>query len=127
MTRQIVQTDRAPAAIGPYSQAVKAGGFLFTAGQIPLDPATMEIVGETAAEQAKQALSSGEISAYYVIPADYLETGELFYVYPDTKPLLSSGQEWVMRRTLLENLVGDAELDEGLAGLERAIEACLSG
>lgn len=40
----VVVTDRAPAAIGPYSQAVKAGGLLFTAGQIPLDPATMTLV-----------------------------------------------------------------------------------
>ncbi len=39
-----VSTDRAPKAIGPYSQAVHSGGFLFTAGQIPLDPATMKLV-----------------------------------------------------------------------------------
>jgi len=60
MTRQIIQTDNAPAAIGPYSQANAAGGFLFTAGQIPLDPATMEIVGTTAAEQARQALTNAK-------------------------------------------------------------------
>ena len=58
MTRRIIKTDKAPAAIGPYSQANAAGGFLFTAGQIPLDPATMEIVGETAAEQARLALTN---------------------------------------------------------------------
>ena len=58
MTRKIIQTDKAPAAIGPYSQANQAGGFLFTAGQIPLDPVTMEIVGTTAAEQARQALTN---------------------------------------------------------------------
>lgn len=39
-----VATDQAPKAIGPYSQGVIAGGFLFTAGQIPLDPATMQVV-----------------------------------------------------------------------------------
>lgn len=39
-----ISTDRAPKAIGPYSQAVHSGGFLFTAGQIPLDPATMKLV-----------------------------------------------------------------------------------
>jgi len=60
MTRQIIKTDQAPAAIGPYSQANAAGGFLFTAGQIPLDPATMEIVGVTAAEQARQALTNAK-------------------------------------------------------------------
>ena len=60
MSRKIVQTDNAPAAIGPYSQANVAGGFLFTAGQIPLDPVTMEVVGVTAAEQTQQALTNAE-------------------------------------------------------------------
>jgi len=60
MSRNIIQTDNAPAAIGPYSQANVAGGFLFTAGQIPLDPKTMEIVGTTAAEQAQQALTNAQ-------------------------------------------------------------------
>jgi len=60
MTRKIISTEQAPAAIGPYSQANAAGGFLFTAGQIPLDPATMEIVGTTAAEQARQALTNAK-------------------------------------------------------------------
>jgi 2-iminobutanoate/2-iminopropanoate deaminase len=58
MTRKIIKTERAPAAIGPYSQGAAAGGFLFTAGQIPLDPATMEVVGSTAAAQARQALTN---------------------------------------------------------------------
>ena len=58
MTRKIIKTDKAPAAIGPYNQANAAGGFLFTAGQIPLDAATMEVVGTTAAEQAQVALSN---------------------------------------------------------------------
>ena len=44
--REIIHTDGAPASIGPYSQAVKAGGLLFAAGQIPLDPSTGDIVGE---------------------------------------------------------------------------------
>ncbi len=60
MTRKIIKTDKAPAAIGPYSQANAAGGFLFTAGQIPLDPGTMEVVGETAAEQARLALTNAK-------------------------------------------------------------------
>jgi 2-iminobutanoate/2-iminopropanoate deaminase len=60
MTRKIISTSKAPAAIGPYSQAKAAGGFLFTAGQIPLDPVTMEIVGETAADQARLALTNAK-------------------------------------------------------------------
>jgi ABC-2 type transport system permease protein len=56
--------------------------------------------------QAQQALASGEIAAYYVIPEDYVERGELFYVYPDTRSLTSDGQEWLILRALLANLVG---------------------
>ncbi len=48
---EIIATLSAPAAIGPYSQAVRAGGFLFTAGQIALDPDTMQVVeGDVAAQ-----------------------------------------------------------------------------
>ena len=54
--KQRIHTDQAPKAIGPYSQAVLAGDFLYVSGQIPLDPATGEIVGGTAAEQAAQSL-----------------------------------------------------------------------
>lgn len=51
-----VHTDLAPAAIGPYAQAVVANGFVYTAGQIPLDPATMELVPGDVAAQAAQVL-----------------------------------------------------------------------
>ena len=56
MTLESFHTDAAPAAIGPYSQAVKVGNLLFCSGQIPLDPATMEMVGETAAAQCEQVM-----------------------------------------------------------------------
>ena len=56
MTLQPIHTDAAPAAIGPYSQAVKVGDMLFCSGQIPLDPATMEMVGDSAAEQCEQVM-----------------------------------------------------------------------
>lgn len=51
-----VATSDAPAAIGPYSQAVRAGDLLFVSGQLPIDPATGELAGGTAAEQAHQSL-----------------------------------------------------------------------
>ena len=51
-----LSTDAAPAAIGPYSQAIVAGPLVFTAGQIPLDPATMELVGDDIATQTEQVL-----------------------------------------------------------------------
>ena len=58
---QTIHTDNAPAAIGPYSQAVVANGFVFTAGQVPFDPRTMQLVeGDVAAEteQVMQNLSA---------------------------------------------------------------------
>ncbi len=55
---RIISTENAPAAIGPYSQALVAGGLVFTSGQIPLDPATGEVVGETVAQQAEQVCAN---------------------------------------------------------------------
>ncbi len=53
-----VRTEKAPAAIGPYSQAVVAGNLVYTAGQIALDPATMQIVGSTIEEQTTQVFEN---------------------------------------------------------------------
>lgn len=58
MSLKIVNTDKAPAAIGPYSQAVSAGGMLYVSGQIPLDPASGEIVEGGVAGQTKQVLEN---------------------------------------------------------------------
>ena len=55
---QAHHTDGAPAAIGPYAQAVTAGGFLFTSGQIPLDPASGEMVAGGFDAQARQVLAN---------------------------------------------------------------------
>ncbi|MAV54018.1 MAG: reactive intermediate/imine deaminase [Gammaproteobacteria bacterium TMED260] len=52
--KQAIQTSDAPAAIGPYSQAIRSGSLLFCSGQIPLDPITMEIVSQDVADQAHQ-------------------------------------------------------------------------
>lgn len=53
---QIIHTEKAPAAIGPYSQAVKAGNLLFVSGQLPIDPATGTFAGEDIASQTRQSL-----------------------------------------------------------------------
>jgi len=53
-----VQTENAPAAIGPYSQAIKAGGFVFASGQIPIDPKTGEFVAGGIGEQTIQVLKN---------------------------------------------------------------------
>ena len=54
--RRTVNADQAPAAVGPYSHAVEAGGLLFCSGQLGLDPDSGELVGESAGEQAAQCL-----------------------------------------------------------------------
>jgi 2-iminobutanoate/2-iminopropanoate deaminase len=56
--KQIIQTDRAPQAIGPYSQAVKARGFVYASGQIPIDPATGQFVAGGITEQTEQVLKN---------------------------------------------------------------------
>ncbi|PYS99189.1 MAG: reactive intermediate/imine deaminase [Acidobacteria bacterium] len=56
--REIVSTDKAPGAIGPYSQAIKTGGMLFCSGQIPIDPVTGEFVSNDVSEQTEQVLKN---------------------------------------------------------------------
>lgn len=56
--KEIISTDKAPAAIGPYSQAVKIGGLLFTSGMIPIDPATNTLVEGGIEVQAERALEN---------------------------------------------------------------------
>jgi 2-iminobutanoate/2-iminopropanoate deaminase len=58
MEREIIITDKAPAAVGPYSQAVRVGSFVFTAGQIPLDPTTGQMVEGGIEAQTRQALTN---------------------------------------------------------------------
>jgi len=58
MKLEILSTDKAPAAIGPYSQAVKCGNLLFCSGQIPLDPATGELVTGNITLQAEQVMKN---------------------------------------------------------------------
>ena len=55
---EIVQTDRAPQAIGPYSQAIKANGFVFASGQIPLDPATGQLIEGDIRAQTERVLNN---------------------------------------------------------------------
>lgn len=62
-------------------------------------------------ESARQAMQAGEVGAYYRIPRDYLETGKVYLIDPDARPLISGGQTWILRWALMVNLLGgDAEL-----------------
>ena len=72
--REIIATDQAPPAIGPYSQAIRAGNLLFCSGQIPIDPSTGEFVSGGVAEQTEQVmrnlaavLSAGQSSLKQVV------------------------------------------------------------
>ncbi len=56
--KQIIKTDRAPQAIGPYSQAVKARGFVYASGQIPIDPGTGQFVAGGITEQTEQVMKN---------------------------------------------------------------------
>ncbi len=91
-----VHSDGAPAAIGPYSQAIVSGGFVFTAGQIALDPASGEVVGADAATQAERVLenlsavleaagsSMGDVvktTVYLVDLNDYASVNEVYARY----------------------------------------------
>ncbi len=56
--RKVIHTDGAPAALGPYSQAIQAGGLVWASGQIPLDPSTGELVSGSIEEETRQALAN---------------------------------------------------------------------
>ena len=56
--KQVIHTEKAPKAIGPYSQAIKNGNMVFVSGQVPFDPQTMEVIEGGAKEQAARSLES---------------------------------------------------------------------
>src|ERR1700679_3465744 len=58
LMREVIATDDAPKAIGPYSQAIKANGFVFISGQIPIDPATQQLVQGDVAVQTERVLQN---------------------------------------------------------------------
>ncbi len=60
MSKQLINTEKAPAPIGPYNQGVKAGGFLFISGQIPINPSTNELVNSGIKAEAHQSMKNIE-------------------------------------------------------------------
>ena len=106
------------APTGPQTSGSAVEGYVDESGLIQAVPRAVPAsrllaFGDEA--QAQAALAAGRISAYYLIPADYVERGELFYVYPDSRPLTADGEEWKMVTTLFVNLVGgDEALAEGV-------------
>ena len=87
-------------------------GYVDYAGLIIMIPNDLPediLVSYSSEADARSALEAGEIEAYYLIPEDYLEVGDLYYINPETNPLSQSGQIWVMRWTLYVNLL-DGEM-----------------
>lgn len=87
-------------------------GYVDQSGLIQVIPSNIpknHLVAYPTEALAQQALDSEEINAYYVIPPDYMENGEIYYVYPDTRPLIEDGQDWIMRWTITVNLLGGDE------------------
>jgi ABC-2 type transport system permease protein len=101
--------------IGPQSQSdnvLEKEGFIDEAGlvsKIPPDIPEGVLVRFSSEDQAKDAMEKGEIKAYYIVPEDYIESGDLIYVHPEVNPIAEGGQNWVMIKTLYFNLLdGDS-------------------
>jgi 2-iminobutanoate/2-iminopropanoate deaminase len=101
LDREPLTAPGAPAAIGPYSHAVRAGSLLFCSGQIPLDPASGEIVGASAAEQARQCLlnlsavceaagtslaDAVRLTLYLTDLSEFAEVGEVYATFFSDAP-----------------------------------------
>ena len=126
MKLEILSTDKAPAAIGPYSQAVKCGTMLFCSGQIPLDPASGEMVAGDVTVQAEQVMKNiaAVLSAagigfddvikttiYLVDMADFAAVNEVYgRCFPGHKPARST----VAVKSLPRNAMLEIEILAGL-------------
>jgi ABC-2 type transport system permease protein len=90
---------------------LKTEGFVDISGLIEVIPDDLPLIRFADEAAAQEALEAEEISAFYVIPAEYIQRGEVIYVHADLTPRSSEGQDWLIRRTLLVNLVeGDVAL-----------------
>lgn len=116
-----VSTEKAPAAIGPYSQAIVAGGVLYTSGQIPVNPETNAIAGDTIEEQAEQVMKNlGAVLAeagttfekvvkttcFIADMGDFAKFNEIYAKYFTEKPARSC----VAVKTLPKNVLCEVEV-----------------
>lgn len=115
--KKIIHTDKAPKAIGPYSQAVIANGMVYCSGQISLNPETMEIVGESAKAQAQQVMKNLEAvldaagssfdkvvktSIFLASMDDFATVNEVYGAYFSSEP---PARETVAVKTLPKNVL----------------------
>ena len=118
---KVVYTEKAPAAIGPYSQAMILNGVLFTSGQIPVNPATGEINGNTIETQAEQVMKNlGEVlkeagssfekavktTCFLADMGDFAKFNEVYAKYFENKPARSC----VAVKTLPKNVLCEVEV-----------------
>lgn len=118
---KVVYTEKAPAAIGPYSQAMILNGVLFTSGQIPINPATGEINGDTIETQAEQVMKNlGEVlkeagssfekavktTCFLADMGDFAKFNEVYAKYFVNKPARSC----VAVKTLPKNVLCEVEV-----------------
>ena len=116
-----IHTDKAPAAIGPYSQAIACGSLLFTSGQIPIDPKTGEIAGTDITAQAEQVMqnlaavlaeagasfeSAVKTACFLADMADFAAFNEVYAKYFTGKPARSC----VAVKTLPKNVLVEVEV-----------------
>ena len=93
MTKEIIYTDKAPKSLAGYSQAVKAGGFIFVAGQGPFDPTTSDVIGGTIQEQTEQCLRN--IKAILVAANSSLEkVVSATFILDEESDYAGMNEEW---------------------------------
>ncbi len=108
MSRKVIATEHAPAALGPYSQGIVSGGLLFTAGQLGLDPATGKFVGPGIQDQARCALNNAKavveaggmsladvvkVTVFLADMNDFAAVNEIYKEYFDAAPPARSAVE----------------------------------
>lgn len=110
----LLKRDTAPgpgdSTNSPSTPELQTEGYIDHSGLIQALPSDLPqgiLVPYPDEASARRALDSAEIAAYYVIPADYVDNGNLLYVDPDYHPQSSGDQVWVMRRTIFANLLGN--------------------
>jgi ABC-2 type transport system permease protein len=116
---KVIQSDSGgPAGSGANNALeLEIEGYVDESGLIEVIPADLPqdvLVSFPDEAQAQEALADGEIAAFYIIPEEFLESGELIYVTSNHTPASSGGQDWVMRSALIVNMLGG---DEVLAGM----------
>ena len=123
---KVISTDKAPAAIGPYSQAMVFGNLMISSGQIPIDPATGEIAGTTIEEQAEQVMKNIEAvleeagakftdvmktTCFLADMGDFAAFNEIYGKYFTGKP----DRSCVAVKTLPKNVLCEVEVIVALA------------